>query len=232
MHKNKEEAIRLLNENKKNLISFLKKTIIYNPLHYKTFGTEIELFILPEVVRILRDGGVIQNVNDYKLASNKNEFPDLIVRTDPPLAFELKSGNRSKLDNGIWKSCKNSANDLGTLNMWEKKLSLFNGEDIYYIYIEYHFTDKVQDIIDVKFEHFYKFVGLNKARLLSYREKDGNLRPKDFDAQSPITSFDQFMKLLPPTKKYRSIRLVTKHLEGITDEDIEEVLKNRKNKKI
>lgn len=230
MHKNRDEAIRVLRENKNHFIEFLKRTIQQNSFSYINFGTAIESHILPEIIRVLQNAGVLQNTNDYKLATNKNEFPDLTLRTEPPLALELKSGNRCKIDKGTWKSCKNSANDLGTINMWEKKLSMFNGDDIFYIYIEYKFNEDVQEIIDFKIEPFYKFVGKNRVGLLSYREKDGNLRPKDFDEASPIPTLEKFLELLPETKRYRAERIVKKHLAEFTDEEIVELLEVYKEK--
>jgi hypothetical protein len=63
----------------------------------------------------------------------------------------------------------------------------------------------------VQIAPFYKFLGLNKDGLLKYREKDGNLRPKNFDEISPVKSFDQFKKLFKKTVIYRSRRIIKKH---------------------
>ncbi len=222
---NKELIVKTLTSNRPEIIKRLNDVIAHNTFNYRTFGTSIEDPLFDIVIDILKKNKIITAEEQFKRAKDKNEFPDLTIKTDPLFALEAKAGNKSELTAGnIWKPCKNSANDLGTLNMWEKKLSQFNGDNIYFIFIEYDFTDKHKQIVDVKINVFYKFIGLNKAKLLSYREKDGNLRPKDFDAPSPITSLKQFMDLLPRTNAYRSRRLVEKHLKGLTPDVVKELL--------
>jgi len=75
----------------------------------------------------------------------------------------------------------------------------------------------LQDIADVKIGPFYKFLDLNDDGFLRYREKDGNLRPKDFDELSPVKTLEQFEKLLPETVPYRSKRIIKKHVENIPE---------------
>lgn len=222
---NKEEIIKTLISSRAEIKDALSAVILEHEFDYRTFGTSIEDYLFDIIISILKKKGLITSDAQFKRAKDKNEFPDLTIKTEPNLALEAKAGNRSKLDDGVWKSCKNSANDLGTLNTWEKKLEKFSGDDIYYVFIEYNFTDQEKKIIDVKIEHFYKFVGLNGAGTMSYREKDGNLRPKDFDEQSPINSFKEFTDLFPATKKYRSNRIVKKHLKGMSKDELKELFK-------
>lgn len=224
----KDKILKIIQQNRKIIIDELKQTIINHNFNYKTFGTEIEDYLFDIIINLLKKNKLITDNNQYRRAKDKNEFPDLTILTEPILALEAKSGNRSKLQKGVWKSCKNSANDMGTINSWEEKINKFGGENIYYVFIEYNFTNSIQEIIDVKIEPFYKFIGLNKDDLLSYREKDGNLRPKDFDEVSPINSFDEFINLFPKTKIYRAKRLVSKHLKDLNDEEVEEILNSRK----
>lgn len=222
---NKKEIINTLLASKEEIKTSLSKVIVDHHFDYRTFGTSIEDYLFDIVVSILKKKGLITKDDQFKRAKDKNEFPDLTIKTDPNLALEAKSGNRSKLVDGVWLPCKNSANDLGTLNTWEKKLKQFSGDDIFYIFIEYNFTDSEEKIIDIKIEPFYKFVGLNTAGTMSYREKDGNLRPKDFDATSPINSYSEFLELLPKTKKYRSNRIARKHLKDMSVDELKELFK-------
>lgn len=221
---NKDEIIETLQNKRQDIVRELKKIIIEHKFNYKTFGVEIEDYLFNIVTKILRDDMPVDN-NLYRRAKDKNEFPDLTIYVSPKLALEAKSGNRSKLVSGTWKKCNNSANDLGTINSWDKKILDFGGDNIYFIFIEYNFTDKIEEIIDVKIEPFYKFIGLNSDNLLSYREKDGNLRPKNFDEKSPVNSLNEFLNLLPATRAYRSGRVAYKHLKVLSMVDIEKVLR-------
>jgi hypothetical protein len=207
----KENIIETLIDSRLIIIAKLKDVIATNSFNYRTFGTSIEDDLFDIIISILKDKNLVTNNDQFRRAKDKNEFPDLTINTYPPIALEAKSGNRSKFDNGVWKTCKNSANDLGTFNSWDKKLSKFNGNDIFFVFIEYNLTDQIKEIIDLKIEPFYKFIGINAVGLLSYREKDGNLRPKDFDEDSPINSFDKFYGLLKKTDIYRSGRIIKKH---------------------
>ena len=92
-----------------------------------------------------------------------------------------------------------------------QKIKKYGNENIYYIFIVYKIDNRNKSIIDVQIAPFYKFLGLNSDGLLKYREKDGNLRPKDFDEISPIKSFGQFKKLFEKTVIYRSRRIIKKH---------------------
>lgn len=224
MYKNRDKAIKTLQEAKPQLITFLKQVIINQKFNYETFGKDIEKHVLPEILRILRLKGIIKSNSDYHLAQNKNEFPELTLFTKPNLAIELKSGNHFKKKKGKWGVCKNSENDMGTLNSWSKKLNKFGGENIYYFFIEYSFNDTKEEIIDIKFEPFYKFLHVT-AGILKYREKDGNLRPKDFDKPSIINSFEDFKSFVAGTEIYRSKRIIKKHFQSLPKKDIEALQK-------
>jgi len=108
---------------------------------------------------------------------------------------------------------------MGTLNTWEEKLAKFDGNDIYYILVIYRFDDEDKKIIDVQIDIFYKFLDLNRDGTLRYREKDGNLRPKDFFEKPQITTLKQFEGLLKETDVYRSKRIIKKHIKHIPGGD-------------
>jgi len=205
-------AIKILVKSKNIILKSLEKIIKNNTsFSYRTFGVDIEKYISEILIKIFKDNGLIQSKKDYFLAPDKNYFPDFELKTAPLLAIEYKSGNKIKLSKGRWVECKNSNNDMGTLNKWPEKIKKFGGENIYYIFIIYKFDDKNKKILDVQIAVFYKFIGLNKAKLLSYREKDGNLRPKNFGEKSAIPSLEEFKRLFEKTAIYRSERIIKKH---------------------
>lgn len=215
----KNDAINLILQSKERILNHLMQIIVNNNFNYKTFGTEIEDYLEGILIEILTEGDFINSENDYHRAKDKNEFPDFILKTTPNLALEFKSGNQNKKSNGKWVICTNSNNDMGTLNMWEKKLEQFGGDNIYYIFIIYNFNDNVKEISDIQIAPFYKFIGINRDGMLKYREKDGNLRPKDFTKLSPIQDLRQFKNLLDKTVIYRSKRIIEKHIKNIPEEE-------------
>ena len=206
-----KNPIRILIINKKLILDQLRRVIKNGNFNYRTFGTAIENYLSDILIRIFKKNSLIKSSNDYILAPDKNYFPDFELKTNPSIAIEYKSGNSSKLLKGKWITCKNSNNDMGTLSVWPAKLKKFGGENIYYIFVIYNFNDKVKEIVDVQIALFYKFIGLNKAGFLKYREKDGNLRPRDFYEEQPIKTFNQFQNLLNKTIVYRSKGIIKKH---------------------
>lgn len=206
-----KNALKILRAHKGSILKDLKKTVAGKDFNYRTFGTAIEEHLTDSLVRVFTENGFIKTNNDYFVAPHKNYFPDFELRTSPSLAIEFKSGNKSQNRNGKWILVKNSENDMGTLNEWPRKIDKFGGGNIFYVFVYYNFSDRAKEILDVEIEPFYKFLGVNKDRLLKYREKDGNLRPKDFEAESPIKTFKQFEELFGETIVYRSKRIIKKH---------------------
>lgn len=206
-----EKAVHALISANKEILSYLKKVVNGREFNYRTFGTAIEEHLAVALIKIFEETGFIKDKTDYIVAPHKNYFPDFELKTSPPIAIEFKSGNRSQNRNGKWIRVKNSENDMGTLSKWPKKIKRFGGNNIYYIFIIYNFDDKTKKVLNIEVAPFYKFVGVNKDKLLKYREKDGNLRPKDFDANSPVRTFKQFKDLFNKTIIYRSKRIIKKH---------------------
>ncbi|HEX8491268.1 MAG TPA: hypothetical protein VF658_00360 [Pyrinomonadaceae bacterium] len=180
--------------------------------------------------RSAASGTILPSNKPYRVARNKNDFPDLTLFRHFDIAVEVKAGNRSEYNDkaGRWVACNNSNNDLGTLNSWPDKIKQFGGENIYFLFIEYNFTNERQEIIDIKIDRFYRFIGLNEVGLLSYREKDGNLRPKNFDVKPPIETFEQFQSLFQPTVIYRSKNIIRKHIVNVPDAQRNEFLESLK----
>ncbi len=222
---NQNKIVEALVASKPRLLKYLSKVIIDNNFQYTTFGVEIENYLLPEVIKILKEKKLIKSDSDFQRAENKNKFPDLKILTPKLIALEIKAGNHSRKKGSEWVKCTNSNNDMGTLFSWDKKIKEFGGENIFYIFVEYDFNTS-KKILDVKIEPFYSFLAYNKDGLLKYREKDGNLRPKDFNKQSPVKSYEDFEKLFTRTEIYRSWRIVKKHFKNIPLEERKELLKD------
>ena len=204
-------VINCLQSSEGKILSYLKKIIIGKVFNYRTFGTAIEEHLTAVIIKILADEGFIEQDTDYVISPNKNHFPDLELRAEPTLAIEFKSGNRSQYRKGKWIAVKNSENDMGTLNEWPKKIRNFGGDNIFYIFVIYNFNDHIKEVLSVEILPFYKFIGFNKKGMLKYREKDGNLRPKDFNIDPPIKSLKQFENLFKKTVVYRSKRIIKRH---------------------
>ena len=114
-----------------------------------------------------------------------------------------------------------------SLSTGSPRLSKIIWQRVYYVFVEYNFNTK-KEIVDVKIAPFYEFLALNRDGLLRYREKDGNLRPKDFSQVSTVKSFYQFQSLFKKTEIYRSIRIIKKHLKNIPKKEAKKIFNNLK----
>ncbi len=211
MNKNQKEAIKYLSSTKDKILTYLKKVVESKDFNYRTFGTAIEEHLAMAIVETFKEGKFIESEADYILALDKNYFPDFELKTKTPIAIEFKSGNINQLRDGKWIKVKNSENDMGTLNMWPSKIKKFGGENIYYVFVLYNFNDKNREVLRVDIAPFYQFIGMSAGKVLKYREKDGNLRPRDFDVEPPIKTLKQFEELFAKTVIYRSKRIIKKH---------------------
>jgi hypothetical protein len=211
MNKNQKEAINYLISSKDKILNYLKKVVQDKDFNYRTFGTAIEEHLAVIIIKLFKEGKFIENESDFVLAIDKNYFPDFELKTKNPIAFEFKSGNVNQIRSGKWVTVKNSENDMGTLNMWPSKIAKFGGDNIYYIFVLYDFNDKKKEVLRVDIAPFYQFIGMSGGKVLKYREKDGNLRPRDFDIEPPIKTLKQFEDLFAKTVVYRSKRIIKKH---------------------
>ncbi len=207
-----KRAIIYLKSSEGKILSYLNKVVASKDFSYRTFGTAIEEHLTDAIVKVLAEGGFIKNKKDYFVSPHKNYFPDFELKTKPSLAIEFKTGNLYQFRKNKWVVVKNSENDMGTLNEWLGKIDKFGGENIYYIFVTYSFNStKDKKVISVEIAPFYYFLGINKGKVLKYREKDGNLRPKNFGIIPPVKNLEQFKDLLVKTIIYRSKRIIKKH---------------------
>lgn len=224
-----KSIIQCLTSSQKQIVEKLSD-IVRSDMRYKyeTFGKDIESPLVEIITDILISKKIIDDKSIIKPSSNKNEFPDMKISSTPVLAIEFKSGNHCKKEGSRWVSCSNSNNDLGTLNKWDEKLESFGGENIYYVFVEYAFSDERRDIVDVKIDPFYKFLDLNRDGVLKYRKKDGNLRPKNFDSTPKVTSLEMFQNLLNKTNIHRAKSLIEQYITMIPKDERDEYLETLK----
>jgi len=217
---NNKKAISHLISSKPKLLKYLKGLIKSENFSYINFGTAVEPFVQDKFIEIFTEGGFIKEKSDYRKAPHKNYFPDFtLLSTKPPLAIDIKAGNHSTNSKRGWVRTNNSENDLGTLNMWPKKLKEFGGDNMFFAFIEYDFTDKKQEIVDVKIEPFYSFLDLRREGVLKYRLKDGNLRPRNYNTAPKVKTLSQFSKLLDTTIVFHRKKSLEKYLNKMPQEE-------------
>ncbi len=221
-----------------NLLDYLKKNLPkkitkkgYN--NYEIFGKQVEKEISDTIEEYLDDIGINYKSNRAK---NKNAFPDLELKiAGLTYAFEHKAGICNK--KGI--SINTASNDLGTLNMYPKKIKTYS-DNIYCTFLKYSVlknnTIKIENIF---FDKIYTFIGKGNGfpTQLQYREKDGNLRPKSWkDMENRVIYFkniEEFQLSLYQTNQYRSSQIIIKHFNNLDDNSKEKILNqiNNQNKK-
>lgn len=212
----------MFNNLKKHLLSELPNKIKLNHLtSYENFGKEIE----PHISDIIEEYLDCKKIKfDAYRAPDKNHFPDLTLTIKgTEYAVEYKCG----LYNNSGNISNEPANDLGTLNSYTKKIKKFK-ENIFCIFIKYSInSNSIITLDDIYIDRIYKFVGkkIVKSQILAkYREKDGNLRPKnwkDFDSStSYFVSLEEFKKALYITNKYRALQISLKNLEKLSTKEL------------
>lgn len=188
------------------LMEKLKDLPSQKSFDYTVFGKEIENYITSALIKYFKN----KNMHNYKIAPDKNYFPDFEIPGE--IVLEIKAARNNA----------NPENDMGTLNSWDEKLEKF-GDSIYYIFIKYECDDSgiVNKINNIYIDKVYNFIGINSAKTLKYREKDGNLRPKSWDdfqnGKNYVKDYNDFISMLKKTDGYRAYRITVKKLKAITN---------------
>ena len=210
------------------LLDYLKaylpqKIVDGNYNSYEIFGKEAETPISDTIEEYLQICGI-----SYipKRAKTKNDFPDLEVEINGiKYALEHKSGACN-----IKGEIKNSAaNDMGTINAYPEKIKYY-GDNIYCTFVKYSvLSDNTIQIEDIYFDKIYTFIGRGTGfdTQLQYREKDGNLRPKNWSDMGNNTSYfpnqDLFQSALLETAKFRSERIAIKHIDTLDKDSLQKI---------
>ena len=201
----------------KHLIADLQQ----NSYKYTTYGTDVEKPIFFYIQNLLSDLPL-----EIQEAKNKNEFPDIQIfhKGEALLGIDVKAANRLKLDQGQWKPVARPANDLATFDSVPSKLSKWGGENIWFMFVEYIADPKVKNIHRIVFDNFYKFVGTGRDGLMSYRKKDGKIRPKKFDEPSPYATLESFEAGFHLTIDPWRERIIRGHFTKLSDHKKQELL--------
>lgn len=214
MNNLKEQVVSLL----PILESNIKKFVAQTSHGYETFGKEVETPCVESLLRELKRRNLI---NDFKIASHKNEFPDLAVvetKEGKNIAIDVKSSNHSTMKAGMWRKSNTPANDLGTFKTLPEHVEEWGGENIYFLWVHYNFTDEKREIVKIEFDNFYKFVGVNKENLLKYRIADGKIRPKTYSQKAFFNNYSDFYKLFEKTNVARKEKIIMREFNSLDNE--------------
>ena len=182
---------------------------------YETFGKEVETPAINILLQELENKNLIYSP---KLASNKNEFPDLGAIKNAGnvnVAIDVKSSNHSGIKKGVWTKQTTPANDLGTFKTLPEHFKEWGGENIYFLWVHYDFTPTKREIVKVEFDSFYRFVGLNSDNRIKYRISDGKIRPRTYLQQPFFHNFNEFYDCLKITEAHRSEKIIFREYNSL-----------------
>lgn len=203
-----------------DLLDYLKKNLPkkikdggYNS--YEIFGKEAETPISDTIEEYLKSKNITYTPHRAK---TKNDFPDLEIEIEGvKYAFEHKAG----VYNNKGEFNSRADNDMGTINAYPKKIKKYS-DNIYCTFVKYSvLKDDTICVEDIYFNKIYAFIGKGTGfdTQLQYREKDGNLRPKNWKEMSDgiihFKSLSEFESALIETSRYRSERIVQKHIDSL-----------------
>ena len=201
-----------------NLTLSLNETIqlSHKEYHYSTFGKDIE----PLIVNFFKENKLLKEGNFKEQWDNKNATPDLIdYQLEKNVFIDFKAGNIVKYKTGI--PVKNANQDISTLKNWKEKiLKEFDPEYCFLIEVKYeHSTKTPLKVMSCEFDNFYKFIGKTSEGLISYRKKDGCVRPKNWDSCPKFKSGKEFVNLIPRTLSKRALAIIEEKILELEDED-------------
>ena len=192
-----------------------------NSYTYETYGKVVEKPVFYHIQSLLSDLPL-----EVREAKNKNQFPDIQIYYEGQelLGIDVKAANRLRLDNDQWKPVSRPANDLATFDSMPKKLDRWGGENIWFIFLEYVALPEVQSIHRIVFDKFYTFVGTAQDGLMSYRKKDGKIRPKKFDEPPPYPTLESFEEGLALTIDPWRERIIRQHFALLSSQGKQNLL--------
>ncbi|MEM7814774.1 MAG: hypothetical protein QXF55_00315 [Candidatus Aenigmatarchaeota archaeon] len=215
----------VLVELRKHILKQISERIKSRQIHYQSAGKLIEKEVTDEIVKFF-EGNKNISLKTFNIPTGKNAFPDITVKFGYrkniyKIFLEIKSAVSSQ----------DPQNDLGTLrSIWEqhilKDIEIENLPNLFMMFVKYSKTEGgiVNKIDDVYLYHYFKFIGTKnpnpQIEILSYRKKDGNLRPKKWSEinkiRSPFLSnieLRTFIVRFFSTIAFRSLDIVKEHSE-------------------
>jgi hypothetical protein len=162
--------------------------------------------------------------DEGEVGKDKNRLADVAVR----------SGNeRILISVKACRSDKDPANDLGTLRQYEEKKASYSAS--FDIWVKYDDSVLPPKVRGVYFDRSYRFVGQMSRPYgggVSYRKKDGNMRPKSWgmfdDGICFWNTLEEFEAGIVRSKSFRANSIVCEHLEDMTEADKRALLEKLK----
>lgn len=184
---------------------------------YSVVWKEYEKQVIKEFIEVVKALPIPVKLNfiEGDEGSDKNRVADLLVRNaDEGILISIKASRGNK----------NAANDLGTLRQYPEKKAAYSA--CYDVWVRYDDSNKPVKVTGIYFDRSYKFVGRMSdayGKGVSYRKKDGNMRPKSWDmfdrGESFWNTLEEFEAGIARSRSFRANSLVREHLENMTDAD-------------
>ncbi|HEX5219295.1 MAG TPA: hypothetical protein VFZ59_06980 [Verrucomicrobiae bacterium] len=184
---------------------------------YSVVWKEYERQVIREFIAVINALQMAIKINfvEGEEGNDKNRIADLLVQShDERILISIKAcrGN------------KNSANDLGAIRQYPEKKAKYSA--CYDIWVRYDDSKKLIQVQGIYFDRSYKFVGRMSIAYgsgVSYRKKDGNMRPKPWDMFDNCTCFwntlEEFEVGIARSRSFRANSIVCEHLEDMTEAD-------------
>jgi hypothetical protein len=113
---------------------------------------------------------------------------------------------------------------LGTIRQYPEKKAQYSA--CYDIWVKYDDSKRPIQVQGIYFDRSFRFVGRMSAAYgagVSYRKKDGNMRPKGWDMFDAGTCYwntlEEFEAGIALSKSFRANSIVCEHLENMTEAD-------------
>lgn len=183
---------------------------------YSVVWKEYEDKAIVEMVRILNTkfSELSEEIFERgEVGKSKNRLADLLVRhKNEKILISVKACRASQ----------NPANDLGTFRQYPTKRKNYSA--IFDIWVRYEDSTLPPKVTGVFFDRSFKFVGkMTIVEGVSYRKKDGNMRPKPWSMFDNGTSYwntlEEFEAGFQASLKFRASSLVKEHLKNMSDDD-------------
>ncbi|HNQ72338.1 MAG TPA: hypothetical protein PKN95_01880 [Verrucomicrobiota bacterium] len=193
------------------------------PADYSVVWKAYEKQVIQEFIAVIKgfQMDIKMDFVEGEEGSDKNRLADLLVQSrDEQVLISIKAcrGN------------KKPANDLGTIRQYPEKKAHYSA--CYDIWVKYDDSKKPIQVQGIYFDRSYKFVGrmsVDYGGGVSYRKKDGNMRPKAWkmfdDGTSYWNTLAEFEAGIARSRSFRANSIVCEHLEDMTEADKKALLK-------
>jgi hypothetical protein len=185
---------------------------------YTTIWKDYEDRAIIEMIKIIRSEFSELTKKNFaigKPGKSKNRVEDLfVIYKDEAILIAVKACRASG----------RTANDLGTFRQYPSKKAKYTG--IFDIWIRYDDSNLPPKVTGVFFDRSFKFAGRMSEKFgggVSYRKKDGNMRPKSWamfdDGTCHWNTLQEFETGMKKSIIFRANALVEQHLATMSEDD-------------